>query len=335
MEETLRQLQEAMQAHRQAMAGADPADAGAGITALPRIAPDTRGAAVQRLARDIERVSGIEISGMMEAKLGRVLVSVALPMLEQWVDRLHSLPPDDAEWLSLIESLTVHETFFHRDRSQLELLRRGLLPELIAAAARDGSCRLRFWSAGCATGEEAYTLPIVGLLALRDAGFAREEADGGIGCIAPWTIEVLGSDISRQALARAAAATYPAEELGAFRNLPDEMNRFFPVLPRRKKAGTAELRGIHDAVRRHVRFGWFNLMAEEPPVRGCDIVLCRNVLIYLTPAARGKALSMLRRALRPGGYLMLGPTDALTEKPRYHAWWGEGAVAYRLKHGDG
>ena len=335
MEETLRQLQEAMQAHRQAMAGVNPVDADADIAAPPSIAHDARDVAVQLLARDIERVSGIEISGMMEAKLGRVLASAPLPMLQAWVDRLHLLPPDDAEWLSLIESLTVHETFFHRDRSQLDLLRRRLLPELIAAAARNGTCRLRFWSAGCATGEEAYTLAIVGLLALRDAGFAREEANGGIGCLAPWTIEVLGSDISRQVLARAVVATYPSEELGAFRNLPDDMNQFFPALRRRKGAAEVELRGIHDGVRRHVRFGWFNLMAEEPPVGNCDIVLCRNVLIYLTSAARAKALSVLRRALLPGGYLMLGPTDALTEKPRYDACWDEGAVAYQLKRGHG
>lgn len=333
MEETLRQLREAMQAHRLAMSGASPADAE--IAAPPSIASDARGVAVQRLARDIERVSGIEISGMMEAKLSRVLTSVPLPTLEAWVERLHRLPPDDAEWLSLIESLTVHETFFHRDRSQLDLLRRRLLPELIAAAARDGSCRLRFWSAGCATGEEAYTLAIVGLLALRDAGFARDEADGGIACLAPWSVEVLGSDISRQVLARAAAATYPTEELGAFRNLPEDMNPFFPALRRPGDAGTAELRGIHDGVRRHVRFGWFNLMGEASPVGGCDIVLCRNVLIYLTQAARARAQSMLRQALRPGGYLMLGPTDALSEKPRYEACWDDGAVAYRLKHGDG
>ncbi|HEY1796728.1 MAG TPA: CheR family methyltransferase [Stellaceae bacterium] len=334
MEETLRQLQEAMQAHRRIMAGADPSGSDGDIAALPSLAHDVRGVAVQLLVRDIERVCGIDISGMMEAKLGRVLASVSLPALQAWVDRLHRLPPDDAEWLSLVESLTVHETFFHRDRSQLDLLRRRLLPEVIAGAARDGSRRLRFWSAGCATGEEAYTLAIVGLLALRDAGFARDEADGGIGCLPPWTIEVLGSDISRQVLARAAAATYPTEELGAFRSLPDDLNPFFPAV-RCEDAGPVESRGVHHRVRSHVRFGWFNLMAETPPVDGCDIVLCRNVLIYLTPTARARAQSVLQRALRPGGYLMLGPTDALTEERRCDACWGEGAVAYRLKQHDG
>ncbi len=178
MEETLRLLQEAMRAHRAAIAGTSLQSPDAGIAA-PKIAVgDTRGVLVQRLARDVERVSGIEIGGMMEARLGRVLATVSLAAFEAWVDRLHRLPSANDEWLSLIESPTVHETFFHRDRSHLELLRHGLLPPLIAAAARDGTHRLRFWSAGCATGEEAYTLAIVGLLALRDAGSTREEADG-------------------------------------------------------------------------------------------------------------------------------------------------------------
>jgi len=335
MEETLRQLQEAMQAHRQAFAGTGASSNGVEGNAVPVVALDPRGAVVQLLSRDIERVSGLEITGMMEAKLGRVLASVALPALEGWVARLHHLPPDDPEWLSLIESLTVHETFFHRDQSQLELLRRQLLPELIDAAARGGRYRLRFWSAGCATGEEAYTLAILGLLALRDAGFAEETSDHGIVCKAPWQVDVLGSDISRLVLTRAEAATYPTQELGAFRHLPGELDRFFPARPPSDDAPGRELRGVHAAIRRHVRFGHFNLMAGAPPERGFDIVLCRNVLIYMTVAARVAALAVLRQASRPGGYLMLGPTDALTDKASYDANWGDGAVAYRLKTGHG
>jgi len=334
MEETLRLLHAAMVAHRQAMAGGG-ALSEVESAAAPVVARDRRGVAVQQLSRDIERISGIEISGMMEAKLGRVLSSVALAPLEAWIARLHLLPQDDPEWLSLIESLTVHETFFHRDQSQLDLLRRRLLPELIAAALRDGRRRLRFWSAGCATGEEAYTLAILGLLALRDAGLAEDTPDHGIVCAAPWQVDVLGSDISRVVLKRAEAATYAAQELGAFRQLPGELERFFPVLPPSPDTAGIELRGVHAAIRRHVRFGHFNLMAGTPPESDFDIVLCRNVLIYLTLAARAAALGVVRQALRDGGYLMLGPTDAPIDSKGYDASWGDGAVAYRLKTGHG
>jgi chemotaxis protein methyltransferase CheR len=330
MEETLRLLQEAMLAHRRAMAGS-----GASRVEPTPTPDDHRGRVVRMLSRDIERVCGIEISGIMEAKLGRVLVSVALPALEAWVSRLHHLPADDPEWLSLIESLTVHETFFHRDQSQLDLLRWRLLPEIIEASARAGRYRLRLWSAGCATGEEAYTLAILALLALRDAGFAQETVDQGIVCRAPWQVDVLGSDISRVVLTRAAAATYPTQELGAFRQLPGELDRYFPPLPPDPDTPGVALRGVHPAIRRHVRFGRCNLMAEVPPERDFDIVLCRNVLIYLTVAARAKALGVVRQALRAGGFLMLGPTDALADKAEYDARWAEGAVAYRLRSGRG
>src|SRR5580704_14792535 len=101
--------------------------------------------------------------------------------------------------------------------------------------------------------------------------------------------------------------------------LPAEFDRFFPVMPQRSNTAGVELRGVHAAVRRHVRFEQFNLMSATPPQTGFDIVLCRNVLIYLTVPARAKALSALQLGLRPGGYLMLGPTDALADGTRYDA----------------
>src|SRR5579884_1352185 len=125
MEETLRDLEQVMAAHRRALAESRNARA---MPAAPpplalldaRSSPgDARQLLLRRLADDVERVSGIEITGLMEAKLARVLASVDVAELERWTARLHLLPGDDPEWLSLIESLTVHETFFHRDRSQL------------------------------------------------------------------------------------------------------------------------------------------------------------------------------------------------------------------------
>jgi chemotaxis protein methyltransferase CheR len=333
MEETLRDLQQAMAAHRQALAESrvpaledPPAPPLSGPLPQP---PDERQRLMQLLAADIERVCGIEMTGLIEAKLGRVLVSVEFGELAAWVGRLPLLPADDLEWLSLIESLTVHETFFHRDRAQLELLGQ-ILRGIIAAAASQECPLLRLWSAGCATGEEAYTLAILGLLALRDAGFAEDDCDGGIVCRPPWRLDVLGTDISRLVLAQAKAAVYSTEGLSAFRDLPQELRHFFPRL-RGGEAGGGERRGVHETVRRHVRFRQFNLMAGAPPETGFDVVLCRNVLIYLTPAGRTRAQSLCREALRRGGYLLLGPTDALAEPPAYHPCWSTGAVAYALK----
>jgi chemotaxis protein methyltransferase CheR len=330
MEDTLRDLQQAMAAHRQALAesrlvAVDEPAVPPRPTPPPR-PPDERHRLMQLLATDIERVSGIEMTGLIEAKLGRVLASVEVGELAAWVGRLHLLPADDPEWLSLIESLTVHETFFHRDRAQLDLLGQ-ILRDIIAGAASRGRHVLRLWSAGCATGEEAYTLAILALLALRDAGFAEESGDGGIVCRPPWRLDVLGTDISRLVLTQANAAVYSSEGLGAFRDLPLAQGRFFPRLP----GCEFERRGVHETVRQNVRFRQFNLRAGAPPETGFDVVLCRNVLIYLTPTARSWAQSLCREALRRGGYLLLGPTDALAEPAAYEPCWGTGAVAYALK----
>src|ERR1700678_844613 len=99
MEETLRELQEAMAAHRRALAESS-ARQQVPSSAVKRdvAAIDERQAVLQRLAADIERVSGIEITGMMEAKLGRVLASVNLAALDAWVSQLYLLPPDHPEW---------------------------------------------------------------------------------------------------------------------------------------------------------------------------------------------------------------------------------------------
>lgn len=324
MEDRLRDLQEIMAVHREALGETAPPPIDARL--LDRQPMDARRRLLRRLAGDIELVSGIAVAGALEAKLARVLASVDLAELAAWVGRLRLLPTHHSEWLSLIEALTVHETFFHRDRSQLDLLAR-FLRDLIADAAASGRCRLRLWSAGCATGEEAYTLAIVALRALREAGFADETAQGEIACRPPWQVEVLGTDISRLVLAQARTAVYPTEGLSAFRDLPSELRRYFPVLP----GHPTEVRGVLPAVRQHVRFRQFNLMAEAPPERGFDVVLCRNVLMYLTEPARIAAQLRFREALRPGGYLLLGPTDVLADPASYEARWGAVAVAYALK----
>jgi chemotaxis protein methyltransferase CheR len=321
--ESLRDLQRAMAAHHKAMGDSKPS----------RSAAEARRRAMARLARDIERVSGIEITAMMEAKLTRVLASVAIGELEDWVRRLHLLPGQHPEWLSLIEALTVHETFFHRDRAQLELLRQ-ILPELVEAAARSGRHRLRLWSAGCATGEEAYTLAILGLRALHDAGFAERSADGGVVCRAPWRLDVLGTDISRLVLTQAKAAVYSTGGLSAFRDLPPSLEHFFPALPKSAETGDAELRGVLPSVKRHVRFRQLNLVAGPPPGTNFDVALCRNVLMYLAESGRGAAHSVLRQALRPGGYLLLGPTDAPADPSIYDVRWGGDAVGYALNSSD-
>ncbi len=139
----------------------------------------------------------------------------------------------------------------------------------------------------------------------------------------PWRIEVVGCDLSSSVLEQARAGIYETGPLSSFRDLPPAYLRYFP--PHR---GTATRR-VRDDLRKTVRFAPLNLMRDEPPERGFDLVLCRNVLIYLTERARRRAQDLLCRSVRPGGYLMLGATDSLADAPGFDTVWGADAMIHR------
>jgi chemotaxis protein methyltransferase CheR len=171
--------------------------------------------------------------------------------------------------------VVVKETYFYRHPEQVELVT-SLLAEVPPGRP------ISAWSAGCATGEEAWTLA----MALHDAG-RRGGPD-----------RVLGTDISARALVVARAGRYRAWSL---RGLPASLRslHFTPG------AGEVE---VLEARRAPVRFASHNLLGP-PPGGPFDLVACRNVLLYLRPAAARTVLARLHAALRPGGLLVLGPLE--------------------------
>src|SRR5262249_985834 len=178
--------------------------------------------------------------------------------------------------------IVVGETYFFRDAGQFELLRREILPEL----RRRTGMGLAIWSAGCASGEEAYSLAIA----------ASESAVDG----APDT--VFGTDVSTRALAAARAGVYGAWSM---RGLTAEAIDRIAVRRDRPYA-------VRDRWRHRVEFAHGNLAAEGPrafPMNGTmDLILCRNVLIYFDEAAVRRAAALLFGALREGGYLLTSPS---------------------------
>ncbi len=229
--------------------------------------------------------------------------------------------------MTLIESLTINETFLFRDWAQLELLRTSGLAPLIAAAGHSAHPALRLWSAGCASGEEAYSLAVLALEALAGAGVATETARE-IELKAPWSLDVLGTDISRPMLIQARNGLYSTGSLSPFRAVAQPLLRFFP--PADGEQARAN-RVVRSDVRRHVRFDQSNLMGPAPAGGGFDIVACRNVLVYFAPAARRIVQATLEAAVRRGGFLLLGPTDAPPDAARFETIWGQRAVIYRKR----
>ena len=325
LEKTLNDLALAMQDHREVLASK-------GVSKAPpsprRAVPDdARAALIARLLVSIEAHTGLRVGEAIEARLAAVLASVELGELGRWVAGLDRLDRGHPDWLTLIESLTTNETFLFRDWPQLELLRTSGLAPLIAAARRTAHPALRLWSAGCASGEEAYSLAVLALEALVAAGVATETTQE-IDLPAPWSLDVLGTDISRPVLIQARNGLYSTGSLSPFRAVPQPLLRFFP--PADGEPARVN-RVVRRDVRRHVRFDQSNLMGPPPGAAGFDVVACRNVLVYFAPPARKIVQASIEAAVRRGGFLLLGPTDAPPDAERFETIWGARAVIYRKR----
>ena len=189
---------------------------------------------------------------------------------------------EPAELDRLIELLRVGETRFFRHRAQLDALVERVLPALRAP--------VRAWSAGCASGEEAWTLAM--LLAERGVAF-----------------ELWATDLSTAALARAQKGRYAAARVEA--DVPAALRgRYF------RRIGGDDV--INDRLRAHVRFDAHNLLAPTGG-REFDLILCRNVLIYFDEARRRDVVTRLLRALKPGGWLLVGYSEQLRDQPELAA----------------
>ena len=277
---------------------------------------------IDEFTAEVRRRFGLVLEHQIEAKLAQVLRSVSEVELSRWIESLAHLPSDHAEWLSVIETLTVHESFFFRDAPQLEHLQ-----ALLARDCRSGPPReIRLWSAGCSMGEEAYTLAIIACLALVEAGLASEGPIGKITFRPGWSVRVVGTDISRPILRQAETGFYPVAVPGAFRELYPELLRFFP------ECGDGARR-VDDDIRSLVTFAQGNLLGAQPHPLGkgeyFDVVCCRNVMIYLAEGARETAQRALIDALKTGGYLLLSPTDTLLHVDFCTPIWDKSSLIYR------
>jgi chemotaxis protein methyltransferase CheR len=186
----------------------------------------------------------------------------------------------------VVEALLNNETYFFRDRSPFDLLSRHALPEL--AQRRGKSRRLRIWSAGCSTGQEVYSLAML---------FA-EDPEQWRG----WTIDVLGTDVSTECIDRARAGTYTQFEVQRGLGI-NQMIKWFEECPDGWRAV--------ETLRRPLRFQVHNLLEPPPHPGGFDIVLCRNVLLYLSPEKRTQAFERLVASMAEDGWLMLGAGETV------------------------
>jgi chemotaxis protein methyltransferase CheR len=223
----------------------------------------------------------------MERRLRDRVVALNLKSFSEYYQVLRFHPHARAEMEEAIDAMTTHETYFFREDYQLRAFQGELLPQLVKE--KKTTRRLSIWSAGCSTGEEAYTIAMLIL--------ASGLAEG-------WDVRVYGSDISKKCVSFARRGIYGKS---SFRGpMPAAYAPYFE----RRTDGEVE---VGKQARALCHFGQMNLTdAEKTTVLGLvDAIFCRNVLIYLTDDARKRVISALYEQLRPGGVLMLGHSESL------------------------
>lgn len=287
---------------------------------------------VRRLMEGVEKRFGIQPTVSTERKLRDILAAIPPIELSGWVSELERLGGDHSDWQALVEGLTVHETYFYRDKPLLSMIAGDILPALIEQKLESGDKRLRMWSAACSTGEEAYNLVMLAFQVLTTLGEALERADGTVMLKGGWSIEVLGTDLSGPVVRQAQAALYCDFGLGPFRDMPADKRHFFE----REEVDDPDIPGAHywrvrDFVRQHVRFRRYNLLGSLPPEADFDLALCRNVMIYFGDESKKTCQSMLHAALRRGGALVMGGTDMQLYAERYERRYSDGGAWYLKK----
>ncbi|MFQ5877134.1 MAG: CheR family methyltransferase [Acidobacteriota bacterium] len=246
----------------------------------------------QAIQRHLARRRGLDLSRYKESYLRRRLLvrvrALRLKGLDEYAGYVVRHPEEVGP---LLRALSIKVTGFFRNRSCFSFLRETVVPDLIARSARRGG-RVAVWSAGCASGEEAYSVAALFADALGRRGDVR--------------VRVLGTDIDLAALERARQARFTAEALA--RSAPDGAGRFF-------ETGEAGAVTPTRRLRRMVAFCRESLL-DRFEREDLDLILCRNVLIYFSLDHQATILSRFAGALSPGGYLVLGRVERLFGEAR-------------------
>lgn len=224
--------------------------------------------------------------------------------VEEYLDFLHRNP---AESRALFQDLLIGVTSFFRDPEAFSFLKEKVLPELLAGGRK--SAPFRAWVAGCATGEEAFSVAIILKELLEENDVARQ-------------LLIFGTDIDAQAIEKARHALYPqniAADVG-----PARLKRFF--------ANEHNHYRVTREIRDSVVFAEQNIL-RDPPFSTLDLLVCRNLLIYLKTEAQNKLFPLFHYTLDKGGILFLGTSESVSRHPELFKIVNKTFSIYRKKNG--
>jgi chemotaxis protein methyltransferase CheR len=246
----------------------------------------------ERLSALVYAKSGIHLHGkkkeLMKTRLGKRLRATGTRNFEEYYGYL--LQYDDGrEMVHMLDAITTNKTSFFREPSHFQYLEKNIFPPLVQSGKPR---RLRFWSAGCSSGEEPYSLA----MCVMDAFLHAKSLE----------FKILATDISTAILERARLGIYPESRVA---EIP------LPLLRRYFKKGFGKQEGyfqVKENIRSVVTFGQINLMEPFSFKRPFDAILCRNVMIYFDRKTQAVLVNRFFECLAPGGALFIGHSESLS-----------------------
>lgn len=264
-----------------------------GVAMGPFVLTDEEFRLFQRLVRDQTGINlGEHKRALLCARLAKRLRQHGLTRFRDYYDYLTTLDPDRKELRQMINAITTNKTDFFRERHHFDFLRQVVFPALRDRGARTRERRVRVWSAGCATGEEPYTIAIV----LKEA----------VGSSNGWDIRVLASDIDTDVLATADAGIYPEEKIAT---IAPELRRKYFERGQEAKEGLVR---VKQELRELITFRTMNLLDTYWPIQiKFDCIFCRNVTIYFDKPTQRQVVERFGRYLNDDGFLFVGHSESL------------------------
>ena len=266
-------------------------------TAKASVSPQAKPADLAYLKiRDlIYTISGIYHSQeklyLLTSRCARRMIALGVASPSEYLEHLTVHGNRAAELRLLLNEITIGETYMFRHPTQLDALRNVVIPQILEVKNVTGLKRLRFWCAGCSTGEEPHTL----------AMFLLEEKDK---LLAGWSVDILATDLNDNSLEAARAGIYGEY---ALRNTSAILRRKYF-----NDVGDKKLQA-NDLLKAQIRFDRLNLCDDSKMVfqKGIDVIFCCNVLIYFDLASKRRVVQHFLSNLLPGGYLFLGHAESL------------------------
>jgi chemotaxis protein methyltransferase CheR len=241
--------------------------------------------AFETVARLLETRAGVLLTAdkayLVDSRLGPLAKELGLP----GVEALAVATREAGVATRVVEAMLNNESYFFRDAAAFEQLRSVICEVLVPRRAV--SRHLRIWSAACSTGQEPYSLAML----------LDEQPE-----LAGWRVEIVATDLSGQAVAKAKAGLYSQFEVQRGLGIGRMMQWFAP---------DGDGWRARDELRRRVRFGTQNLLSPFDALGRFDLVLCRNALMYLTPAVKHDVLRRMARVVAADGWLLLGAAETV------------------------